>query len=354
MKHLFFVLFIFILALTVLGDDKPADKDTGNGIVEKQQKWKETLEAAKKTGKFELQFPNVKEPMLFIYISPGKYSIGITQEQRDFLVDQSAQPMIAHNIPALRTLELIDGFFVLDREVTKQHWEAGYKDKPTNSLEPISNESWIHCMNYCMVLSNYQQINVRLPTEIEWECASRNGDDRLLPWTTDHRTVFDNAQREKTSKSVVLNIQKATDKTPLNIFNLSDNVSEWCFDEYRNQLFEFIDDNNAEIKYVPLMHPNYFIEREKNIYPKESPNSPRARTYRGGAFSDHGYNHLIPIRRSTLETEKSPVIGFRLVIPCDAWNWQPPQREEPKKAPSVKGLMEIEKIIKSTIQTNRE
>ncbi|GHT18137.1 hypothetical protein FACS1894189_5510 [Planctomycetales bacterium] len=350
MKHLstLFVLLLFALALTALGDDKPADKDTDNELEAKQQEWKEKLEAAKKTGKLELLLPNVKELMLFIYIPPGKYFIGLAQEQRDFLVAQSVEPMIAHNIPAIRTIELTDGFFILDREVTKQQWEAGYKDKPTDSLVPITNEPWIRCVQYCTVLSNYQKLNVRLPTEIEWECAARGGDDRLLPWTTDYRSFFEKEKGEKVTKAVALNTQTAVDKTPLNIFNLSDNVSEWCFNEYRNQLFDFIEDDNAEIKYAPSMLPDCYIEKGKNLYPKESLNSPRVRTYRGGAFQDKDYNHLIPIRRSALETEKSPVIGFRLVIPCDAWNWQPPKKEEPKKSPSVKELMELEKIMKPT------
>jgi formylglycine-generating enzyme required for sulfatase activity len=365
MKYLLthFVLLIFILTLTSLGDEQPTAKqpaneqsaeeqpagdNVSNELDVKHKEWKEKLESAKKAGKLELMLPNVKEPMTFIYIPAGKYLIGLTPEQRDFLVAQSAEPMIAHNILPLTTIELKDGFFILDREVTKQQWEAGYNDNPSNSLVPITNVPWIHCVQCCAVLSNYQKLNVRLPTEIEWECAARNGDDRLLPWTKEYQSFFEPKKNvKKINKAFALNPKNVIDKTPLNIFNLSDNVNEWCWDEYRNQLLDIAENNNAEIKYTPSMLPDCYIEEGKNLYQKESENSPKARTYRGGSFQDKNYNRLIPIRRSAMETEKSPVIGFRLVVPCDAWNWQPPKINEPKQTITPDDFKKIQEALKS-------
>jgi formylglycine-generating enzyme required for sulfatase activity len=305
------------------------------------------LDEAQKNGKMELKLPNVKKPLMFIPIMPGKYKIGITEQQRQFLFEQSDEPMIAHNIPNIRTIDLEECFFILDREITMEMWEASYKDEPTNSQLPITNEPWLHCVQYCFVTSNYLKLNVRLPSEIEWEIAARCGDDRLLSWTDDVQSVFSTEDKQEKTKITALDVTKTKDKTVTGIFNLSGNVSEWCFDEYRNQFFDFINDNNIELKYIPSTLPQCFIEKDQNLYPKESSTIPKIRTYRGGSYKDTNYNRLIPIRRSGLEIDKLPAVGFRLVVPCDAWNWQPPKKEEPKKPLTNEDINKIKEIMKS-------
>jgi formylglycine-generating enzyme required for sulfatase activity len=330
-----------------MGDEKKTEIPDAKILETKQQDWKKKLDEAQKNGKLELKLQNAKEPLVFIHIKLGKYKIGITEKQRQFLFEQSNEPMIAHNIPNIRTIDLEESFFILDREITREIWEAGYKDKPTNSQLPVTKESWFDCSQCCFVMSNYLQLNVRLPSEIEWEIAARCGDDRLLSWTDDVQSAFPTEDKQEKTKIIALNVNKTKDKTVNGIFNLSGNVSEWCLDEYRNQFFDFINDNNIELKYIPSTFPQCFIEKGQNLYPKESSTAPRIRTYRGGSYQDKNYNRLIPIRRSGLEMDKLSAVGFRLVVPCDAWNWQPPKKEEPQKPLTNGDIKMFNEIMKS-------
>jgi formylglycine-generating enzyme required for sulfatase activity len=95
---------------------------------------------------------------------------------------------------------------------------------------PVVGISWHESVRYCEWLSGAAGKLYRLPSEAEWERAARGGEASLLyPWGDGApETVPDYAQRWKLGPEPV-------GRYPPNaygIYNLGDNVHEWCADWY--------------------------------------------------------------------------------------------------------------------------
>lgn len=102
---------------------------------------------------------------------------------------------------------------------------------------PVVGVSWHDAVAYCDWLNRLQSVrdgansaHYHLPTEAEWERAARGGvEDTLYPWGgTPPEQVPDYAWRWKTGpEQVALYAPNA-----YRLFNLGDNVHEWCSDWY--------------------------------------------------------------------------------------------------------------------------
>jgi formylglycine-generating enzyme required for sulfatase activity len=106
-------------------------------------------------------------------------------------------------------------------------WEDGNFNDPRM---PVVAVSWDDATAYCEWLSRASGKEYRLPTEAEWERAARGGAEGLLyPWGDGApELVPDYATRWK-------NGPEAVGLFPPNaygIYNLGDNVHEWCADWY--------------------------------------------------------------------------------------------------------------------------
>jgi len=97
---------------------------------------------------------------------------------------------------------------------------------------PVVAVSWHEATSYCEWLSGATCKSYRLPTEAEWERAARGGAESLLyPWgDAPPETVPDYAKRWKLGPEPVgLYAPNA-----YGLYNLGDNVHEWCADWYDN------------------------------------------------------------------------------------------------------------------------
>jgi formylglycine-generating enzyme required for sulfatase activity len=95
---------------------------------------------------------------------------------------------------------------------------------------PVVAVSWHEAAAYCDWLSRATGKHYRLPTEAEWERAARGGvEDALYPWgDAGPEAVPDYAQRWKNGPEPVgLYAPNA-----YCLYNLGDNVHEWCSDWY--------------------------------------------------------------------------------------------------------------------------
>jgi len=99
-----------------------------------------------------------------------------------------------------------------------------------NPEQPVVAVSWFDAVAYCDWLSRALGKKYRLPTEAEWERAARGGvEGEDYPWGSIAPEELTNyASRWKTGPEPV----GLYAPNPYGLYNLGDNVHEWCADWY--------------------------------------------------------------------------------------------------------------------------
>ena len=99
-----------------------------------------------------------------------------------------------------------------------------------NSEQPVVAVSWFDAVAFCDWLSRTLGKQFRLPTEAEWERAARGGvDGEMYPWgNCAVEELPDYANRWKSGPEPV----GLYAPNPYGLYNLGDNVHEWCADWY--------------------------------------------------------------------------------------------------------------------------
>jgi len=95
---------------------------------------------------------------------------------------------------------------------------------------PVVAVSWNEAVAYCNWLSGAIGKHYRLPTEAEWECAARGGaEGSAYPWgDSPPESLPDYAKRWKSGPEPV----GLYAPNGFGLYNLGDNVHEWCADWY--------------------------------------------------------------------------------------------------------------------------
>lgn len=121
------------------------------------------------------------------------------------------------------------------------HWDDPNFNHPQ---QPVVAPSWFDGVAYCEWLGRVTGRHYRLPTEAEWERAARGGiEDALFPWGDDPpESLPDYAQRWKTGPEPVgLYLPNA-----YGLFNMGDNVHEWCADWYDARYYSHSPERNPQ------------------------------------------------------------------------------------------------------------
>jgi formylglycine-generating enzyme required for sulfatase activity len=111
-----------------------------------------------------------------------------------------------------------------------------------NHAQPVVAVSWFDAVAYCDWLSRVFGKKYRLPTEAEWERAARGGaEGEDFPWgNCAPEELPDYANRWKSGPEPVgLYAPNA-----YGLFNLGDNVHEWCADWYDAAYYVVSPDRN--------------------------------------------------------------------------------------------------------------
>jgi sulfatase modifying factor 1 len=158
-----------------------------------------------------------------------------------------------------------------------------------NPCQPVVAVTWCDAMAYCNWLSRETGFSFRLPTEAEWEWAVRDGRDKALyAWGNDLPETLERYRtglREMGPHAIALH--------PPNhwgLYDLGDNVHEWCFDWY---------------------DPEYYSRAPRHNPVNLCPTARRAS--RGGAW-----RHQVKVSRCAARSSLSPDFaytdyGFRVV-----------------------------------------
>jgi len=167
-------------------------------------------------------------------------------------------------------------------------------DDPTfaNPAQPVVAVSWVDAVAYCDWLSRALGKHYRLPTEAEWERAARGGvEGESFPWgNCAPEELPDYASRWKSAPEPV----GLYAPNPYGLYNLGDNVHEWCGDWY-------------DAGY-------YAVSPERN---PQGPLSSNRRASRGGSWRHHIKVTRTAARSSIPPEFKYADYGFRVAAGGD-------------------------------------
>lgn len=110
--------------------------------------------------------------------------------------------------------------------------------------QPVVGPSWFDAIAFCEWLSKITARNYRLPTEAEWERAARGGiEGQLYSWGDMHPEQLPNyAKRWRNGPEPVGRYAP----NPYGLFNMGDNVHEWCADWYDAHYYERSPESNPQ------------------------------------------------------------------------------------------------------------
>ena len=168
---------------------------------------------------------------------------------------------------------------------------AGWRERAfADPAQPVVGVNWFDAAAYCTWLSQKWDAHYRLPTEAEWERACRGGlEDADYAWGNEPPSSIEYFGGDWNAPRPVGQLQP----NGYGLFNMGDNVHEWCMDWY------------AE---------NYYLDS-----PDRNPTGPEEgtrRVSRGGSW-----RHQIKASRAAHRSSLPPHYhytdyGFRIVRLC--------------------------------------
>jgi len=187
----------------------------------------------------------------------------------------------------------MDSFYIGIYEVTNLEFKDFVKQtgaKPSllakNSdfnadQQPVVGVSWKQALKYC------QWKDQRLPTEAEWEMASRGKRVIRYPWGNQPPNKSRLNYNEEVNKTTPVGSYE-NGKSDYGVYDLAGNVSEWTADWHL---------------------PEYYL-----YSPKENPQGPEKGHYkviRGGNWRNDAQDVTMTYRNATVSKMQNKTVGFR-------------------------------------------
>ncbi len=221
------------------------------------------------------------------WIKPGRFMMGSSEDEPE-----------RDNDELLHEVVLTDGFWLGETTCTQKLWESVMGSNPSGfkgEKRPVENVSWDDCMEFIEKINGMMPgLDLRLPTEAEWEYACRAGTKTPFSFgenistkqvNFDGNYPYNNGPKEEYRKET-LDV-KSFPGNDWGFYEMHGNVWEWCADWYGD-------------------------------YPKESvtdpkgPDSGENRVLRGGCWFDVGGNVRSANRGRNGPGVRDGSNGFRL------------------------------------------
>ena len=161
-----------------------------------------------------------------VRVEGGTFTMGATPEQGS---DEYRMAEPAHQVT-------VSSFSIGKYEVTQEEWRAVMGSNPSNfifrgSKRPVEQVSWNDCQEFISKLNAKTGMHFHLPTEAQWEYAARGG-NRSQHYKYAGSSVIESvAWFDDNSGSQTHDVgTKAPNE--LGLYDMSGNVSEWCYDWY--------------------------------------------------------------------------------------------------------------------------
>ncbi|MCB0033195.1 MAG: SUMF1/EgtB/PvdO family nonheme iron enzyme [Anaerolineales bacterium] len=219
----------------------------------------------------------------------------------EFLMGTNSTDLGTEAIEQPQHLVNLDGFYIDKLETTVAAYQLCIQAGACSgnpSTEPVdgavTNVSWADANAYCNWLGK------RLPTEAEWEKASRGDDQRLYPWGNEQEKLavcevnYDDI-REGVAYNNLLFLNDNSCLGPFGLNHAVGNVWEWTADYFDGSYYSVSPSTN------PL-----------------GPDSGEERVLRGGSWSTNNPNFLrVTNRWSRPEDFTRNDVGFRCAISAE-------------------------------------
>jgi formylglycine-generating enzyme required for sulfatase activity len=181
----------------------------------------EEIEAARQMDRDGPLFALLHETPQFTLYVPAFYVgvFAVTNEQLARFLSEM------HPAPPLFELWLHTAEYILP---PGQEGEP-YRVEPGFERHPATHVTWFGAVAYC------RWAGLRLPTEVEWEKASRGTDARVFPWGNewhDDYLRWHGGTRGKDETTAPVNAYPEG-RSPWGIYQMVGNVEEWCEDWYQ-------------------------------------------------------------------------------------------------------------------------
>jgi formylglycine-generating enzyme required for sulfatase activity len=192
-----------------------------------------------------------------------------------------------------RRVTITKAFYMGATEVTQSQYQALMGKNPSRfngTQGPVEQATWNDATAFCKALSKKTGKRVVLPTEAQWEYASRGGANTGFSFGDDYKDLGTHGWFRANSGD---RTQPVGRKKP-NAFGLYDmhgNVWEWCRDGF--------DDS--------------FYAKAKNVDP-ENTTASRYRVQRGGSWSNDAPSCRSAMRGRSAPGDRRADFGFRVAL----------------------------------------
>ncbi|MFC1761472.1 formylglycine-generating enzyme family protein [Planctomycetota bacterium] len=166
--------------------------------------------------------------MAFVFIQSGTFEMGSNDGES--------------NEKPIHTVNISQRFWMGKYEVTQEQYQSIMGNNPSyfkGNSNPVEQLSWNDAVLFCQKLTDQERIaghllegyEYRLPTEAEWEYAARGGSGGVDTVYSGSNSISDVAWYSGNSGNKPHPVgQKQANE--LGIYDMTGNVSEWCFDWY--------------------------------------------------------------------------------------------------------------------------
>lgn len=164
-----------------------------------------------------------------IYVQGGAFNMGC-MAQSDDICDEDEFPK--HNVE-------LSSYYIGETEVTQELWYCVTGTKPAGTYEPrkpVNNVTYYDCMDFINKLNDITGVVFRLPTEAEWEYASRGGVKSKGYIYSGSNDLNEVGWYENNTQGFVkeVGLKKANE---LGLYDMSGNVWELCSDWYSSNYY---------------------------------------------------------------------------------------------------------------------
>jgi formylglycine-generating enzyme required for sulfatase activity len=172
----------------------------------------------------------------FCRVEAGTYFIG--GNENDAGVEDDEKPQ--------HTITFYQPFWIARFPITNAQWQAWkttsikkahrtYPDEMKRANHPIANVQWYWCYEFCMWLSKQIGMNIRMPSEAEWEAAARGNDVRLYPWGHEWRDDYSATAEDKERRGLPYSTPVGcypAGAAPCGAMDMAGNMWEWTQSPY--------------------------------------------------------------------------------------------------------------------------